>query len=244
MLRAGSSAFGATGLVGGFIAALERAVAAQSAFQPRQFVLHQPRVVLRQPRQFVLRHKRSIPRPRLQARTGETSGQATGRVADANRMHMDCAGAGRKRPDHRGDEDASSDGDLWEKRIDAKWRDKAPRIEMLDESGDYMVIDGMRPRPLAFEGPMADLKAQGMEIPVPKGYRYEQNRPGSWDPDERLKDQDLDGVSGEVIYPGVGLHIVRAPTPNTSTHAAAPTTTGSPILLRPSRAAQGRCPAA
>ena len=101
--------------------------------------------------------------------------------------------------------------DLWEKRIDAKWRNKAPRIEMLDESGDYIVIDGMRPRPLAFEGPMADLKAQGMEIPVPKGYRYEQNRPGSWDPNERLKDQDLDGVSGEVIYPGVGLHIVRAP---------------------------------
>jgi predicted TIM-barrel fold metal-dependent hydrolase len=101
--------------------------------------------------------------------------------------------------------------DLWEKRIDAKWRDKAPRIEMLDESGDYIVIDGMRPRPLAFEGPMADLKAQGMEIPVPKGYRYEQNRPGSWDPNERLKDQDLDGVSGEVIYPGVGLHIVRVP---------------------------------
>ena len=55
--------------------------------------------------------------------------------------------------------------DLWLKRIDAKWRDRAPRIERLDESGDYIVIDGMRPRPLAFEGPMADLKAQGMEIP-------------------------------------------------------------------------------
>jgi hypothetical protein len=37
--------------------------------------------------------------------------------------------------------------DLWEKRIDAKWRDKAPRIEMLDESGDYIVIDEMRPPP-------------------------------------------------------------------------------------------------
>ena len=101
--------------------------------------------------------------------------------------------------------------DLWETRIDKKWRDKAPHIAKLDESGDYIVIDGMRPRPLAFEGPMADMKAQGMEIPMPKGYRYEQNRPGSWDPNERLKDQDLDGVSGEVIYPGVGLHIVRAP---------------------------------
>ena len=82
---------------------------------------------------------------------------------------------------------------------------------MLDESGDYIVIEGMRPRPLAFEGPMADLKAQGIEIPVAKGYRYEQNRQGSYEPNARLKDQDLDGVSGEVIYPGMGLHIV-APT--------------------------------
>jgi uncharacterized protein len=100
--------------------------------------------------------------------------------------------------------------DLWETRMDAKWRDKAPRIRGLDESGDYIVIEGMRPRPLAFEGPMADLKAQGIEIPVPKGYRYEQNREGSWEPNARLKDQDLDGVSGEVIYPGIGLHIIRA----------------------------------
>ena len=101
--------------------------------------------------------------------------------------------------------------DLWLTRMDKKWRDKAPRIEMLDETGDYIVIDGLRPRPLAFEGPMQDLKAQGMEIPAPKGYRYSDNRPGTWDPHERLKDQDMDGVSGEVIYPGVGLTLVRAP---------------------------------
>ena len=101
--------------------------------------------------------------------------------------------------------------DLWLTRMDKKWRDKAPRIEALDESGDYIVIDGLRPRPLAFEGPMQDLKAQGMDIPAPKGFRYADNRPGSWDPHERLKDQDMDGVSGEVIYPGVGLTLVRAP---------------------------------
>jgi predicted TIM-barrel fold metal-dependent hydrolase len=101
--------------------------------------------------------------------------------------------------------------DLWQSRMDRRWRDKAPRIVTQDAGGDYIVIEGLRPRPLAFEGPMAELKAQGMNIPVPKGYRYEQNRPGSWDPSKRLKDQDLDGVSGEVIYPGIGLHIVRAP---------------------------------
>jgi len=101
--------------------------------------------------------------------------------------------------------------DLWLTRMDKKWREKAPRITALDETGDYIVIDGLRPRPLAFEGPMADLKAQGMDIPKAKGYRYSDNRPGTWDPHERLKDQDMDGVSGEVIYPGVGLTLVRAP---------------------------------
>lgn len=101
--------------------------------------------------------------------------------------------------------------DLWKKRIDAKWRDRAPTIAELDESGDYIVIDGMRPRPLAFEGPMVELKAQGADIPKAKGYHFSDNRAGAWDPAARLKDQDVDGVSGEVIYPGVGLHIVRAP---------------------------------
>ena len=101
--------------------------------------------------------------------------------------------------------------DLWTTRMDRAWRDRAPRITTLADGCDYIVIDGLRPRPIAFEGAMADLKAQGLEIRAPKGYRYEDNRPGCWDPDERIKDQDLDGVSGEVIYPGVGLTLVRAP---------------------------------
>src|SRR5258707_14082813 len=89
--------------------------------------------------------------------------------------------------------------DLWETRMDTKWRAKAPRIRALDESGDYIVIEGMQPRPLAFEGPMADLKAQGVDIPTPKGYRYEQNREGSWEPNARIKDQNRDGGSGEGV---------------------------------------------
>ena len=104
--------------------------------------------------------------------------------------------------------------DLWTSRMTGKYRDKAPRIEALDETGDYFIIDGMRPRPLAFEGPMADLKAQGIEIPSPKGYRYADTiRPGCYDPDERMKDQEIDGVSGELIYPGLGLFMAVAPDP-------------------------------
>jgi predicted TIM-barrel fold metal-dependent hydrolase len=34
---------------------------------------------------------------------------------------------------------------------------------------------------------------------------YEAARPGGWDPMERLKDQDADGVEAEVIYSSLGL---------------------------------------
>ncbi|MEL0083400.1 MAG: amidohydrolase family protein [Gammaproteobacteria bacterium] len=97
--------------------------------------------------------------------------------------------------------------DLWTSRMPKKWRDKAPHIENVPEMGDCMIIDGLKPRPIAFEGPMIEMKARGEEIPKIADFRYDDCRPGSWDPDERLKDQDIDGVLGEVVYPGVGLFI-------------------------------------
>ena len=97
--------------------------------------------------------------------------------------------------------------DLWTSRMPKKWRDKAPHIENIPDMGDCMIIDGLKPRPIAFEGPMIEMKARGEEIPKISDFRYDDCRPGSWDPDERLKDQDIDGVLGEVIYPGVGLFI-------------------------------------
>src|SRR5256885_12777612 len=79
--------------------------------------------------------------------------------------------------------------DLWLTRMDKKWRDKTPPIAALDETGDYIVIHGVRPRPPAFEGPMADLKAQGPEIPKPQSFPYADNRPGCWGPPATLNDQ-------------------------------------------------------
>ena len=101
--------------------------------------------------------------------------------------------------------------DLWVTRLDRAFRDRAPRIQEVEGAGDAIVIDGLRPRPLAFEGAMADLKAQGAEIPKTQGYKYDDVRPGGWDPDARLEDQEMDGVSGELLYPGVGLTLTRAP---------------------------------
>ena len=127
--------------------------------------------------------------------------------------------------------------DLWLTRMDAKWRDRAPRIEAIEGLGDSMIVEGLKPRPLAFEGPMIEFKARGAEIPKITDFRYEDTRPGGWDPDERMKDQDLDGVSGEVIYPGVGLFVCDTPTRTMKWPCARPTTTGWPSSVLPTRRA-------
>ena len=75
--------------------------------------------------------------------------------------------------------------DLWTSRMPAKWRDKAPRIENVGEMGDCMIIDGLKPRPIAFEGPMIEMKARGEEIPKISDFRYDDCRAGSWNPDEQ-----------------------------------------------------------
>src|SRR5205085_4006526 len=38
---------------------------------------------------------------------------------------------------------------------------------------------------------------------------YESARPSGWDPAERLKDQDVDGVSAEVLYGTLGMRLFR-----------------------------------
>ncbi len=51
------------------------------------------------------------------------------------------------------------------------------------------------------------------QIKSSKGYRHAATRPGAWEPQARLADQDLDHVHAEVLYPGVGLFITSAPDP-------------------------------
>ena len=93
--------------------------------------------------------------------------------------------------------------DLFSSRMDRKLAEKAPHIESR-ESGDFYVMEGFGEFAIGLsgEGTAATDKAEGKEIHM-AGLRYEDTRPGAWDPVERLKDQDLDGIRAEVMYPGV-----------------------------------------
>ena len=49
----------------------------------------------------------------------------------------------------------------------------------------------------------------GEDLREHMNHGYEAARPSGWDPVERLKDQDLDGVSAEVLYSSLGIALLN-----------------------------------
>jgi predicted TIM-barrel fold metal-dependent hydrolase len=86
--------------------------------------------------------------------------------------------------------------------IDARFRDRAPRMVWNEQLGDIFVIDGI-PRPV----PLGLVAAAGKDASQLRisGTRFEELHRGGWDPDARMADQERDGVACEVIYPSVGM---------------------------------------
>ena len=97
--------------------------------------------------------------------------------------------------------------DLWSTRIDAAFRDRAPRIQRIDGADDIVVEAdqvlsgiGLITNPGArFEAPET-ITGRGRLEDVPRG---------GYDPNQHLEDMRLDGVAGEVLYPSQGLFYFR-----------------------------------
>ena len=97
--------------------------------------------------------------------------------------------------------------DLWTKRIDAGFRDRAPRMQRID-GADQLVVEAdqvisgiglISNAGARFEAPET-ISGQGRFEDVPRG---------GYDPDQHLADMRLDGVAGEVLYPSQGLFYFR-----------------------------------
>jgi hypothetical protein len=91
--------------------------------------------------------------------------------------------------------------DLWQDRVPAKLRDRAPKVVHTDDGDWWSFDDGKRTRPLGFTA-VAGLSYLDFK---PSGITYEQTRPGSWDTKARLIDMDIDGIHAQVLYPSVTL---------------------------------------
>ena len=97
--------------------------------------------------------------------------------------------------------------DLWSTRIDAAFRDRAPRIQRIDGADDIVVeADQILSGIGLITNPGARFEAP--ETITGRG-RLEDVPPGGYDPDQHLADMRLDGVAGEVLYPSQGLFYFR-----------------------------------
>ena len=100
----------------------------------------------------------------------------------------------------------SSDGHLevkperWTPRMPAKYRDKAPRTITLPDGGEALLVEGQEPRPVNF----VDLRAgRTNDDWQPIGVRVEDTA-GVGPPEQRVQEQDVDGLLSEVLFPNQG----------------------------------------
>jgi predicted TIM-barrel fold metal-dependent hydrolase len=97
--------------------------------------------------------------------------------------------------------------DLWMKRIDAPFRDRAPRMQRID-GADQIVIEA--DQILSGIGLISNAGAR-FEAPetISGQGRFEDVPRGGYEAEQHLRDMELDGVGGEVLYPSQGLFYFR-----------------------------------
>src|SRR6476620_1220048 len=79
--------------------------------------------------------------------------------------------------------------EAWQEYLSPEFRDRAPRIETTDD-GDVRVFEGKR-TPIMTLDNLAGKKPEEFSFNVRK---LNEQRAGAWDPAERIKDMDTDGV--------------------------------------------------
>ena len=93
--------------------------------------------------------------------------------------------------------------DLWTERIDAEFRDRAPRMQRVGDV-DHLVVE--QDQMIAGIGLISNAGAR-FENPeqISAHGRFEDVEVGGYDPEQHIRDMKIDGVSGELLYPSQGL---------------------------------------
>ena len=84
--------------------------------------------------------------------------------------------------------------ELWQERVDRRFRDQAPRLlhEFKGQKGMWLTFEDVTVR---------------FATPGKQGGSTTMQRPGGYDPAERLKDMEIDGVVAAVLYTTHGFYV-------------------------------------
>ena len=103
--------------------------------------------------------------------------------------------------------------DLWTSRVPAPYQDRAPRVIHREEDDtDWWMCDGIK-GPSGGSGGSQAGKRFDAESAATMSFadKMENVRPGAYDPNEHLKDMDLDGIDVDILYPTQGLILYSVP---------------------------------
>ena len=89
---------------------------------------------------------------------------------------------------------------LWVDRVPAKYRDDCPRVVEIDGRQAWSYNDEITYIPMGSCRPLPGYDEAGYP-PAPGTARFDEIRPGCYDPVERIKDMDIDGVHGQLCFP-------------------------------------------
>ena len=90
--------------------------------------------------------------------------------------------------------------DLWTDRVPSKFRDGCPRIVEVDGREAWLYEGQLTYIPMGSCRPLPGFDEAGYP-PAPGTARYDEIRPGCYDPVERIKDMDIDRVWGQLTFP-------------------------------------------
>lgn len=103
-----------------------------------------------------------------------------------------------------GDTHLEIDSRHWADRMPARHRDRAPRLVRLPDGGDAWLVEGAPLR----EVPMDLYGGKGREVWKPFGQRYADTA-GTGPAEQRVAEQDRDGIDAEVLFPGISYGLWR-----------------------------------
>jgi predicted TIM-barrel fold metal-dependent hydrolase len=93
---------------------------------------------------------------------------------------------------------------MWAERMDQRFRDRAPHTVRghNGQEGEFFICENISPVPVAgFFGSGKTAE----ELPQHRKKGFEVAPKSVWDPAERLREQDADGVSAEALYTSMGM---------------------------------------
>ena len=95
--------------------------------------------------------------------------------------------------------------DVWRNRVPVKWRDRAPKRVKMPNGSDAVMVDGGKPNTI---GVTRSVRVAHKDLA--KQVPTFENSAGTGSPEQRLREQDQDGIEAEILFSQISFVLRQA----------------------------------